>query len=214
MASWISRYEPELVSRLRAFQLGPYFSYSLSQGVVLDVIETEVCRRGINKCRARSTFGKRSSQRRIFPESLPLDPLDIDEGRRAIKRECVFFSKCDLSKLSIANSTGRFASSLDRTDASDASTLENERSIGIVDESTWVTVHPIVVELVHACYRDTVGTDAHVTSSRVCLARVLHAVVNAVKDQQLQIQESVSICAIIAVIILSRCYKLRWFHGI
>lgn len=35
------RYEPELVSRLRAFQLGPYFSYSLSQGVVLDAIETE-----------------------------------------------------------------------------------------------------------------------------------------------------------------------------
>lgn len=26
--------------------------------------------------------------------SPPLDPLDIDEGRRAIKRECVFFSKC------------------------------------------------------------------------------------------------------------------------
>lgn len=110
--------------------------------------------------------------------------------------------------------TGRFASSLDRTDASDASTLENGRSIGIVDEATWPTVYPIVVELVHACYRDTAGTNAHVTSSRVCLARVLHAVVNAVKNQQLQIQESVSTCAIIADLILSRCYKLRWFHGI
>lgn len=32
-------YGPELVSRPRAFQLGPYFSYSLSQGVVLDAVD-------------------------------------------------------------------------------------------------------------------------------------------------------------------------------
>lgn len=85
------RYEPELVSRLRAFQLGPYFSYSLSQGVVPDAIETEVCRRGINKCRARSTSGERSSQRCVFPESFP--SIDLREAARLKTRVREFLSE-------------------------------------------------------------------------------------------------------------------------
>lgn len=104
------RYEPELVSRPRAFQLGLYFSYSLSQGVVLDAIETEVCRRGINKCRARSTSGERSTRRRVSPEP-PLEPPRVERKAARLNASARFSFQVRFIRFSIANSTGRFLAS-------------------------------------------------------------------------------------------------------
>lgn len=74
-------YGPELVSRPRAFQLGPYFSYSLSQGVVLDAVDgsmpprdqqvpREIHVREIHKCRtidpARRWSPSRYPRRRVL----------------------------------------------------------------------------------------------------------------------------------------------------
>lgn len=93
-------YGPELVSWPRAFQLGR-ISRTVSRKVWFSTLSMEVCRREINKCRAKSTSGERSSQR--------VASLRPDPPRRAVKNSdrCAFFG----AYLSIAKNTGRSARS-------------------------------------------------------------------------------------------------------
>lgn len=58
---------------------------------------------------------------------VPLDPLHVERKAARLNASARFFFQVRFIKLSIANSTGQFlASSLGRTDASDATTLKNE----------------------------------------------------------------------------------------
>lgn len=150
--------------------------------MVLDAIKTEVCRRGINKCRAKSTSGERSTQR-LCPESL------LSSSREAARSDSSarFFPSAIYRTLDrqqhgtiswrVCFSTGRTPPKRRRWRTNRIDRNRRQSDFRYIVELVYTRV-TTVTSSVYQRTRDPIGS--------LFGARLLHAG-NAVKDQQSQI---------------------------